>query len=78
MNDYDINGWDKNQLDTLIAALEDAQELLYEINNCVRGCRSGAHTYQELGEYARRVANRITTGAEDCDYAHEEEYDEED
>lgn len=78
MNNHDMNGWDNNQLPTLIAALEDAQELLYEINNCVRGCRSGAHTYEELRVYARRVASRIVTGAEDCDYAHEEEYDEED
>lgn len=72
MNDYDMNGWDKNQLDTLIAALEDANQLLYEINNCVRGAYSGAHTYKELGEYARRIANRIMTGAEDCDCAQEE------
>ena len=78
MNDYDMNGWDQEQLTSLIEALEDAQDLLYEINNCIRGCSSGAHTYEELGEYARRIANRIMTGAEDCDCAQEEEYEEED
>ena len=77
MNDYDMNGWDQNQLTTLIEALEDAQNLLYEINNCVRGCHSGAHTYEELGEYARSVSDRIVMGAMDCDYAQEEEYEEE-
>lgn len=77
MNDYDMNGWDENQLDTLIAALEDAQRLAYEILNCVRGTYSGAHTYEELGDYARRIADRITTGAEDCDCAQEEDLEEE-
>lgn len=77
MNDYNMNGWDKNQLDTLIAALEDAQNLAYEILNCVRGTYSGARTYEELGDYARRIADRIIAGAEDCDCAQEEDLEEE-
>ena len=72
-----MDGWNTLALSTLVQALEDAQNLLYEINCCVRGCHSGAHTYEELGEYARSVSDRIVMGAMDCDYAQEEEYEEE-
>lgn len=77
MNDRDMNGWNQEQIPNLVAALEDANQLLYELNNCIRGCYSGAHTYEELKEYAERIADRIKTGAEDCEYVSEEE-DEED
>lgn len=73
-----MDGWNTEALSTLVQALEDAQNLAYELNCCVRGAYSGARTYEELGEYARRVASRIVTGAEDCDYVQEEAYEEED
>ena len=68
-----MDGWNTEALSTLVQALEDAQNLAYEINCCVRGAYSGAHTYEELKEYAEMIAARIKTGAEDCDYVNEEE-----
>lgn len=64
-----MDGWNTEALSNLIQALEDAQTLAYEINCCVKGAYSGAHTYEELKEYAEKVADRIRIGAEDCDYA---------
>lgn len=64
-----MDGWNTLALSTLVQALEDAQNLLYEINCCVRGAYSGAHSYIELKEYAEKIAARIKTGAEDCEYA---------
>ena len=64
-----MDGWNTEALSNLIQALEDAQSLAYEINCCVRGASSGARTYEELKEYAEKVAERIKIGAEDCDYA---------
>ena len=63
-----MDGWNTEALGNLVQALEDAQTLAYEINCCVRGAYSGAHTYEELKEYAEKVADRIKRGAEDCDY----------
>ena len=63
-----MDGWNTEALSKLVQALEDAQTLAYEINCCVRGAYSGAHTDEELKEYAEKVADRIKRGAEDCDY----------
>ena len=63
-----MDGWNTEALSNLVQALEDAQTLAYEINCCVKGAYSGAHTYEELKEYAEKVADRIKRGAEDCDY----------
>ena len=63
-----MDGWNTEALSNLVQALEDAQTLAYEINCCVRGAYSGAHTYEELKEYAEKVADRIKRGAEDRDY----------
>ena len=71
-----MDGWNTEALSTLIQALEDAQNLAYEINCCVRGAYSGARTYEELKEYAEKIAARIKTGAEDCDYVNDEEEEE--
>ena len=71
-----MDGWNTEALSNLIQALEDAQTLAYEINCCVRGAYSGTHTYEELKEYAEKIAERIKVGAEDCDYVFDEEEEE--
>ena len=63
-----MDGWNTEALSNLVQDLEDAQTVAYEINWCVRGDYSGEQTYEELKEYAEKVADRIKMGAEDCDY----------
>ena len=71
-----MDGWNTEALSNLVQALEDAQTLAYEINCCVKGAYSGARTYEELKEYAEKIADRIKIGAEDCDYVFDEEEEE--
>ena len=71
-----MDGWNENLVQNLVSALEEANRLLYEINCCQRGVYSGAHTYEELGEEARKIAKMIETGAEDCDCIYDEEEEE--
>lgn len=52
-------GWNTDKLETLLNLLGDVYNLQYEIENCVRGCYTGAHTYEELGEYIRGLANQL-------------------
>lgn len=68
-----MDGWNTEALSNLVTALSEANNLLYEIENCVRGCHSGAHTYAELKEYAEKVARMIQYGAEDCDCISDDE-----
>jgi len=76
-----MDGWNKDELYRLTTALEEAQALSYEINNCVRGCYSGARTYEELKAYVEKLANKFQEAADDIDGAwldsHDEDEDDE-
>lgn len=62
-----MNGWDKEELYSLTSALDEAQSINYEINNCIRGCYSGADTYAELKERIKRLASKLEQAADDID-----------
>lgn len=55
MND----GWNTDKLDSLTSVLNDIYNLQYEIENCVRGAYTGAHTYEELGRYIQELGNQL-------------------
>jgi hypothetical protein len=72
-----MNGWNKNELYSVLAALDEAQEFNYEINNCIRGCYTGAKTYTELKERIQRLASKLAEAADEIDGAWLDSHDEE-
>lgn len=72
-----MDGWNEEQLEGVLSILDDLYDLSYELRNCVRGCSSGANTYEELQSYIKRKAHQLLDEAEWMDTT-EEEYDEED
>lgn len=57
--------WDTEGMDDLHEVLSDICNTKYEIDNCVRGCQTGCHTYGELAEHLRWLADRLTFVADD-------------
>lgn len=55
MND----GWNTDKLENLTSVLNDIYSLQYEIESCVRGAYTGAHTYEELGQYIQELGNQL-------------------
>ncbi len=53
------NGWNTDKLDNLISVLDGINRLYYEVENCVRGAYTGAHTYAELGQYVQELGNQL-------------------
>lgn len=71
-----MDGWNEEQLGGVLSVLDDLYEISYELKNCVRGCYTGAHTYEELQSYIKRKAQQLVDEAEWMDTT-EEEYEEE-
>lgn len=40
-------------------------DLEYEVRNCVRGCNTGCHSYQELADYIQGLADRLSECADE-------------
>lgn len=64
-NTEENNGWNMEGIDDLQEVLSDICDTRYEIDNCVRGCMTGCHTYGELAEHLRWLADRLTFVADD-------------
>lgn len=56
--------WPDEVRDILFLALEDIQDFKYEIDNCVRGVRTGCHTIEELAEYVEMLSTWLHALAE--------------
>ena len=65
------NGWNSDELASVVRALDNLYDTKYEIENCVRGCRTGAETYKELGEYLKKQAQALIDAAECCKWIQE-------
>ena len=61
-----MNGWNKEELSRVVSVLDDLYDAKYEIENCVRGCMTGAETYKELGKYLKGLADQLSDAAECC------------
>lgn len=73
-----MDGWNEEKVEGIIGVLDDLYNLNYEIKNCVRGCYTGADTYEELQEYISHLADRLKLEAESMDICEDEEEDWED
>lgn len=62
------DGWELDGIDDLQEVMSDIYDTKYEIDNCVRGCYTGCHTYAELAEHLRSLADRLTFAADDVSY----------
>ena len=69
------NGWNTDNLYDLIEVLDKLRELRYELDNCRRGCYTGALTYVQL---EAKVKNLATELKESFDCVWSEKLDEED
>ena len=69
-----MDGWNEEQLGGVLSILDDLYEVSYELKNCVRGCYTGARTYEDLQSYIKRKAQQLLYEAEWMDT---EEYEEE-
>lgn len=70
-----MDGWNEDRLEGLLSVLGDAYDMMYEIKNCVRGCNTGAHTYEELQQKVNELADRIHNEAEWMNTEEDEEED---
>lgn len=63
----DSDGWDDEKLEELDSyeVLDAISGLDYEISNAIRGAYTGAHTYEELGEYIVKLAENLKLFGED-------------
>lgn len=55
----DSEGWDEDRLYNTIEALESISDLQYELKTTVKGYYSRCHTYKELGEYIKGLAEDL-------------------
>ena len=73
-----MSGWNLSDNDELMGVLSDIYSLEYEIKNCVRGCYTGAHTYEELADKIRELGEALADAADSVRYTQEDEEDEDD
>lgn len=59
-----MDGWNIDRLESVVSVLSEANSALYELENCVRGCNTGAETYEELQDYLKRLGRRLMLEAE--------------
>lgn len=71
-----MNGWNEEKVSGVLEVLSDIYNLEYELKNCVRGCYTGAYTYEELQSYINQLADRLHNEAECMDTEEDEEEDE--
>lgn len=71
-----MDGWNEEKLEGILGVLDDLYDLTYELKNCVRGCYTGAHTYEELQSYIERKAQQLKEEAEYMDTTEDEEEEE--
>lgn len=71
-----MDGWNEDRLESVISVLSEANGALYELENCVRGCNTGAKTYEELQDYLKRLGRRLTLEAEGMPIEEDDEEEE--
>ena len=69
------NGWNTENLYDLIEVLDKLRDLRYEIENCCRGCYTGALTYAQLETKVKNLAVELK---ESFDCVWSEKLDEDD
>ena len=57
-------GWNADDLYDVIQVLDKIRDLRYEIENCRRGCYTGALTYSELQSKINRLAAELGEAAD--------------
>ena len=59
------DGWGEEVRDFLDSIMSEAEELFYEIRNCVRGSYTNCTTKSELGDYLRNLAEQLNEAADE-------------
>ena len=72
-----MDGWNIDRLESIVSVLAEANGALYELENCIRGCNTGARTYEELQEYLLGLGRRLMLEAEDMPIEEDDEEEEE-
>lgn len=72
-----MEGWNEEKVSDVNRVLQDAYDVQYELENCVRGAFTGCTTYQELGDYLKELAGRLMAEADCLTYQEEDPEDEE-
>lgn len=70
-----MDGWNEDKVFRVEYAIDEITKAGYELQNCVKGCYTGARTYSELSNYLCKLADRLREEAESI--AYEDEDDEE-
>ena len=77
LNESTGDGWDLGDLDQLEDAFNEIERFMYEVRNCVRGAYSDCHTYAELAEKLRNIAESLAMAADEIENTPEPEDEEE-
>lgn len=54
-----MDGWELEDFDELNETLGSIYDLKYEVECCVRGCATGAKTYEELADHIENLSDRL-------------------
>ena len=73
-----MEGWNENEMPSIMTAIGNIESLAYELRNCQRGCYTGCYTYDELKETIREYGQALVDAADECDYVQDEEMEDED
>lgn len=73
-----MNGWNEDKVYDALNVMDDIYNVAYELKHCVRGCHTGAYTYQELSNVICRLAERLQQTGENLAYEQEDVEDDED
>lgn len=71
-----MDGWNTEKLEDILNVLDSLYNASYEIRNCIRGCQTGANTYEELQSYLKRKAQQLMYTADWMDTNEDEEEEE--
>ena len=70
-------GWNTEELSEVLDVMDELRSVRYEIENCVRGCNTGAYTYAELKTVLNRLAEQLTTAIDSIYPGYPDKQDEE-
>ncbi len=64
-------GWNTEELSDVLYIMDILRDIRYEIENCVRGCNTGAYTYADLKNVLKEYTERLSTAVDSIypDYA---------
>ena len=73
-----MDGWNEDKVYEVVNVMDEIANAKYELDNCVRGCYTGAHTYSDLSNYICRLAEKLQYAGESLAYEQEDEEEEDD